>query len=359
MAIRRRFSPVRRPAFLAALCALGAGSGACRAGEAPSRPKPPLTGLVAMGNIGFHRQDGGVARNSLADVRRVPGVFSGIVVNATWEQLEPERGRLQTGEIDRFLEEIRTYNRENRERPLGARLRVWPGPNAPAWAKNLGGAPVTVLHKGMPITVGRYWDKPYRTAWRELQNRLAARYDPEPVIREVSNTSGSSITDEPFIVAGDAVSLNNLRTAGFGDRQFQETLAESWEDYAAWATTVVEWAVSPYRAMDTGKARPQPGFTLQMMRQWREKMGSRGSLGNHALNEPVPEHLAFIYDEIRRLGPPSGVQTHSPEGLDWDGAIRRAAECRIQSVELWSGTKNGGFERQEAQALRRWSDLLR
>ena len=320
--------------------------------------KPPIVGLVDKGDIAFHRQDGGVAKNSLANIRRVPGVFAGVVINMTWEQLEAARGELRTGEIDRFLDEIRAYNREHAAKPLAARLRVWPGPNAPAWAKRLGGEPVTVLHQGMPITVGRYWDQPYREAWRELQRRLAVRYDAEPLIREVTNTSGSSITDEPFIVAGDAQSLRNLLAAGFNDRRFRQTLAESCDDYAAWATTRVEWSCSPYRAMDSGRPRPQPEFTLEMMRQWRAKLGPRGVLGNHSLNEPIAPQLVFIYEELGRLGAPTSVQTHSPHGLDWEGALRNAMRFRIEAVELWASTRFEGFERKDAATLRRWAGML-
>lgn len=134
--------------------------------------KAPLAGLMAMGEIGFHRQDGGLAHPSLDALRPFPGIFGGMVINITWAQLQPQRGDLKTSEIDRVLEAIRGYNQANPQHPLGVRLRVWPGPNAPAWAKNLGGAPVTVLHKEMPITVGRFWDKPYRDAWRSSSRAL-------------------------------------------------------------------------------------------------------------------------------------------------------------------------------------------
>lgn len=99
-----------------------------------------------MGDIGFHRQDAGIAKPSLDDLRHHPGIFGGTVINITWKQIEPARGTLDTGEIDRMLDEIRAYNQANPQQPIGARLRVWPGPNAPLWAKNLGGPPVAIWH---------------------------------------------------------------------------------------------------------------------------------------------------------------------------------------------------------------------
>lgn len=157
----------------------------------PRPVKPPLAGLVDMGDIGFHRQDGGRAEPHADNLRRFPGVLGGVVVNITWEQLEPERGGpLKTDAIDRVLADVRADNAATPSRPAGTRLRVWPGPNAPAWAKRLGGPPVALLHKGRRMTVGRFWAQPYRDAWRDLQHRLAARYDAEPLVREVTNTSG-------------------------------------------------------------------------------------------------------------------------------------------------------------------------
>ncbi len=329
---------------------------ALRAGDPGPQLKVPLSGLVAMGDIGFHRVDGGLAQPNVDDLNRVPGIFGGMVVNVTWAQLEAQRGVLDTKIIDDVLAKIRLYNQANAQHPLGVRLRVWPGPNAPIWAKNLGGAPVTVLHKDMPITVGRFWSEPYRTAWRDLQNRLAARYDPEPLIREVANTSGSSITDEVCLLAGDKESVKNMRAAGFTDAQFQACLWESPDDYAGWPSTRVECVCNPYRAIDSGKTRADSEFTLKLMRHWRQTLGARGVLSNHALNQPA-DH-ADIYDEMRRLGPPTAFQTHAPGGLNWDGALRLGRSYGAQSIELWSGTKFGGFEKQDPQRLREWAALF-
>ena len=122
---------------------------------AKTRLKEPLAGLVQMGDIGFHRQDGGVVKPGLATLQRFPGVFGGMVINITWEQIEPARGAFDTQVIDRVLEEMRIDNRANPAHPLAARLRVWPGPNAPPWAKNLDGPPVAILHKDLPIVRGQ------------------------------------------------------------------------------------------------------------------------------------------------------------------------------------------------------------
>jgi hypothetical protein len=241
----------------------------------------------------------------------------------------------------------------------GARLRVWPGPNAPAWAKDIGGSPVAILHRELPITVGRFWSKPYRDAWRDFLARLAARYDAEPLIREITNTSGSTMTDESVLLPGDPESGKNLRAAGFTDAQYKACLLESPADYDSWKTTLVESICNPYRALDSGSPKADPDFTLKLMRHWRKTFGARGVLANHALSHPISDHLVFVYDELRHLGPPLAFQTHAPNGLDWAGAIREAVSIKAGSIELWTGTRFGGYETKSLPILQEWASLFR
>ncbi|MGC4016981.1 MAG: hypothetical protein QM755_21075 [Luteolibacter sp.] len=354
--------PLKRP--VAILCAipivLGLSDHQAGAAEPDTKVplKAPLSGLVQMGDIGFHRQDGGSAKPSLGDLLRLPGIFGGTVINITWQQLEPTPGTLDTKEIDRVLDEIRSYNSANTGCPIGVRLRVWPGPNAPVWAKNLGGAPVAVRHKGLSITVGRFWTKDYRDAWRSLQTRLAERYDAEPLIREVSNTSGSTMTDEAVLLPADAESVTNLKAAGFTDELFKACLLEAPADFARWRTTRVEMVCNPYRAIDSGKPKPNMEFTLKLMQHARQELGPRAVLSNHSLSKTTAEQLIPIYAEIQRLGPPIAFQTHSPNGLDWVGAMRAAVTYKAGSVELWNGTQFGGFETKSPDTLREWASWL-
>jgi hypothetical protein len=71
------------------------------------RWKPPIVGLVAMGDIRFHRVDGDLAQPTLDDLNRVPGIFGGVIINVTWEQLEARSGVLDTKICDDVLAKIR------------------------------------------------------------------------------------------------------------------------------------------------------------------------------------------------------------------------------------------------------------
>ncbi len=71
---------------------------------------------------------------------------------------------------------------------------------APQWAKGLDGAPITVpahLPGNTGGTLGQWWKPGYRSAWAELQQALAGRYDTNPLVREVAVSSCTTLTAEP------------------------------------------------------------------------------------------------------------------------------------------------------------------
>jgi hypothetical protein len=304
--------------------------------------KQPLAGLIDMGDISFHRK-GGPAHNEVTELNRYAGSFGGIAINVSWSQLEPTRGTLVTDEIDRCLGDIRAYNAANPQHPIGARLRVWPGPNAPDWAMHLGGDPLQIVHRGMTITVGRFWLPEYRAAWREMETMLAAKYDDEPLIREVAVESGSSITDEPFILPLDQVSARGLHAAGFTDAQYQACLQGAAADYAGWKKTLIEYPFNPYHTIDSGHPLPDLAFTLSVLDAFRHALGARAVLSNHGLSAPLLPQLVPVMEEMKKLGPPINLQMYAPKGIDLPKAIGLAISCGAGAVELWSPAKFGGF----------------
>src|SRR5215831_9854693 len=88
--------------------------------------KAPIRGLVSMGPMKFSAENSEPA-NTLEPLNARPGIFGGIVVLATWRQLQPSAnaGIAEGNTIDHALEEVRAYNRRNPGRPLGVKLRVW------------------------------------------------------------------------------------------------------------------------------------------------------------------------------------------------------------------------------------------
>jgi hypothetical protein len=115
-------------------------------GGAVTSVKPPLGGLIDMQSIVWHDTEGGEPVFTIANVTMFPAVFGGIVINATWDAIEPTAdGPLDFGTIDSALAQIRTYNAANAAAPLGVKLRVYQGSNAPMWAKQINGGPVNIV----------------------------------------------------------------------------------------------------------------------------------------------------------------------------------------------------------------------
>src|SRR5215471_10049179 len=72
--------------------------------------KTPIKGLVSMGAYRFVA-DGGQPDNTLWPLYRAPKIFGGIVIVATWAELQPSKGNLpEHTSIDRALAAVREYN---------------------------------------------------------------------------------------------------------------------------------------------------------------------------------------------------------------------------------------------------------
>src|SRR3954469_1747113 len=80
-------------------------------GAQDSRVKPPIRGLVSMGAFKFVGS-GGDPVNTLEPLNAKPGIFGGLVVIASWAQLQPEAtSKISDGNvIDQAMAEVRTYN---------------------------------------------------------------------------------------------------------------------------------------------------------------------------------------------------------------------------------------------------------
>ena len=128
--------------------------------------KPPIRGLISMGAYKFVGE-GGDPDNTLKQLNKKPGIFGGIVIIATWSQLQP-RPNATIGDdnvIEQALDKVRAYNRRNPQKPLAVKLRIWGGFEAPQWAKKIGGAPSARCTKASSASSSRFWLPEYRKAW--------------------------------------------------------------------------------------------------------------------------------------------------------------------------------------------------
>ena len=111
--MRKRFVPVMVCAWLAAASVIAA------------EAKKPIRGLVSMGPMKFS-VNGTDPVNTLEPLNAKPGIFGGIVILATWRELQPSAssGIAENNTIDKALQEVRAYNRRNPQKPLAVKLRV-------------------------------------------------------------------------------------------------------------------------------------------------------------------------------------------------------------------------------------------
>lgn len=344
-------SAVRRAllAFLT-LTPLAALSGAllcAGAAQAQDSVKPPLRGLISMGAYKFVAR-GTPPVNTMAPIEKVGGIFGGIVVVASWAQLQPARGAFDPSAIDDFLKQVRAYNRRYPDAKLAVKLRVWAGFMAPDWAKNIGGAPIATVHNGYPHTIGRFWLPRYRKAFADLQTLLAARYDNEPLIREVAVTQCMSYTAEPFFVPSDV--LGKLQPAGLNNANFRFCLSNAVADYAAWKRTRLDF---PFNVYGLGPGFGDPGFTRKVMNACRAAIGVRCVLDNHDLDSSPPASIVPIQTYMKQLGPEIEFQTFHETPANFGATIVRGVRLGASSIELWQDF--GGFPLVAKAKLQQWA----
>lgn len=313
--------------------------------------KQPITGLIDMQGIAWHNADGGRPEFTIEHVRKFPAVYGGIVINAAWHLIQPTAGGSPDfSSIDDALAQIRDYNAANPAAPLGVKLRVYAGNSAPAWVRQLSGGSITVQRnpagcqaQSCPITIGRYWTPEFVAAWRTLQGLLAARYDREPLLRQVAVTSCAPQTDEPFVPTVDTASRNAMRAAGYTDAAQQACLMGAAEDYSAWKHTLIDFPFNVFTRVGGGT---DPAFSLAVMEHCRALLGARCVIGNHALSAPLREHDAIIYERIRSLGGMVNFQTQAPQamGCQWRATIAQGVALGAAAIEVWPDAKYRGMD---------------
>jgi len=319
------------------------------------RIKPAIRGLVSMGAFKFVGS-GGDPVNTLEPIKAKAGIFGGLVVVASWTQLQPEGpDDFDSRVIDDAMKEVRDYNAEHKDKPLSVRLRIWGGFKAPPWVLKLGGPPIKAVHKNKNRRLGRFWSPEYRKAWANLQEKLAERYDSWPLIREVSMTSCMSFTAEPFYSPNEDAVQEPIREAGFNEKVYKDCLKHALDDYDAWKATRVVLSVNPVRTRpDQGPG--DPDFTMDIMRECRKRLGVRCVFDNHNLDTKYPRPLRPLYALMKELGPEIAFQTGGTNPDDFDGTIKLGVEMGATSIELWQDYR--GFPTVPDKDLKRWAKMI-
>lgn len=323
-------------------------------------PKLPIRGLISMGAYKFVGA-GGDPVNTLTPIEKKRGIFSGIVIVATWAQLQPTPGaQIADGNvIDQALDKVRGYNKRNPQNPLAVKLRIWGGWAAPDWAKSIGGGtPINTTHNNKPRTMGKFWSPPYRKAWAALQTQLAERYDNHPLIREVAITSCMSYTAEPFFLpVNEPLVMNPLIANGYTGAAYRFCLSNAINDYAAWKRARLVFPFNPLRAEPTqNPGKGDAAFTEQVMLACRTAIGVRCVFDNHDLDNNLAVPLRPIYAYMKELGPEIEFQTACASPAHLIETVRFGAYYGATGIELYQDY--GGFPYVSNGVLKRLAALL-
>jgi hypothetical protein len=329
-------------------------------------PKTPLRGLIDMQDISWHNTDGGRPTFDIGNVEHFPGLFGGIVINTTWAQMQPASGGMvDYSLVASALDAVRTYNDNNPSAPLGVKLRIYGGDDAPEWAKELAGRPIAIYRNPAgcggqidtcPMTVGAFWTQPYVAAWRAFQVQVAAKYDSVPLIRAVAVTSCAAQTDEPFVASSGPVSKANLQAAGYSDAVEQACLTDATDDYAAWQNTLIDFTFNNFTKIAGGA---DAAFTQSVMAICRAKAAAGCVLDNHALQAPLTSDLQ-TYSAIQSADGLINFQTQSPEamGCIWPETITQGILLGARAIEVWPAANFQGFDSLTVPQVQSLHDLF-
>ena len=319
--------------------------------------KAPIHGLVAMGSETFNSNPNVAPDNSLAEPIADPNIYTAAVILVTWKQLQPTGPTsFDPSAIDAALANITVYNVGHPTHPMVGKLRVFAGINAPTWALNLDGTPVSATaSNGNTYSIPRYWTANYVAAWTGLQNLLAARYDTDTLLAEVAVSGCASTTAEPFIHDAGTAAIPILKAAGFTDTQYQTCLSTMATQYAAWTQTPLDYTFNAFTGIDTGVGIINTAFPIQIMNAWRASLGTaRGILANHGLQPTLTASANPLYAQFQVLGPPLEFQSYGPT-VDWNATIALGLTYHPTEIEIWNTTQAGGAAQITPAQLAQWA----
>jgi T5SS/PEP-CTERM-associated repeat protein len=347
--------------------------------------KAAQTGLVDMGVISFYDNSGAIPIFNVWELAQYKDSFSEIVLNVTWAQLQASQNSLDTSFIDAAIQQVNQFN-STYNTDIGIKLRVWGGFTAPNWAKEIGGAPITITGQNgvdpgsyASQTIGRFWTADYVNAWLNLQSQLAGKYDGMAIIRGISQTIGTSATDEPFVplrlnaavspnpADGTVNEIAQLLMGGYNDAAQMLTLRAAIANYSQWSTTPLDYTMNSFHFFDGGGEAYGGNFTLAVLQQARNS-ARIVQPGNHALSNPLysPDNVVYgqLYnDALLKPGVVvNSFQTNAPILLagypGWQGAVSQGVTLNAGNIELWDfptnpNTPNGflSFTPAQLQAL--------
>jgi len=335
-------------------------------GSGPGASKPPLLGIIDMGVQNSYQEDQPFPTINMSPLDGYAGAFAGVVVNESWQQLEPHPGVYDWTDLDNSLAAVSAWNAQHPSTPVGVKLRVFAGYSAPSWVTSQSGTVTEDVH-GITVQIGRWWTPSFESAWRSFQLALGAAFDSNSLIRQVSVSSCSSSTGEPFVVSGALVSQRNLQAAGWTPALQYTCLQQALGDYANWKTTPVTFAMNvlPGAIGSQGRNVNAMDTIATACAQSKTSGGPTCIIGNNDLapdisstsaSGPLVQEIQALYSE--GVNPTVYFQT-SGAPLTCS-TIAMGLQYHAQSIEVWSPNGRGkGFTVIPPGTLASWNNALK
>lgn len=284
-----------------------------------------------------------------------------VVVEARWADVQPTASSFVPAALDRQVEQARAAG-------LRVKLRVLAGTDSPSWVKERAGTVWIHLtsgaQAGSAVSVPRWWRATYLSDYDGLQARLAARYDGNPTIGQVTLCGPTVQYCEPYLRAtADRRNPPSIREAGFTLGADRAALLANLDAGRHWKSTATEVAFNPYQAVRADSSVHEDGAVpAEYMRRFRDRFGVRAVLANYSLSSTRlrrPEYAA-LYAEQKRLGRPLAYRTSALAKVgDRRAVFEFAISQGASSVELPRGYRAWPARELQGYAARLAANVVR
>ena len=329
-------------------------------GSSTTAVKPPIQGLVT---------EDASTPNAMET-----GNIGGIVAAAQWSDLESTQngpinskttGNMTANAIDKAIAVAKAYNTANPQTPIYVKIRILAGIDAPDWAEHLktvaepnGFNPVFISDLQTPSAagnIGPFWTPEYAAAYRTFQNQLAALYNDDPLVRDITVSQCMTVFAEPFqrIDVDSNGGWDALYNEGYNVTDDMNCLMTEADSYEAWTHTHVSYSFNswnPWIPQSGGGYAQNPnggdlGEMQQVMAHCRDVnvLGSRCTIENNSIRADTigkETNPSTLYYYLAGAGNDITFQTASASRICGTGTYTPAEEeeCFHTTVD-WAATQ--------------------
>ncbi|VGO20870.1 Ig-like domain-containing protein [Pontiella sulfatireligans] len=295
----------------------------------------------------FHASSGNAQMRGLVDRRGINSasgwadVVDHFVINVYWDDTQPAENTYDYSVIDAALAEAQLHGHS-------VFLRFFAGIHTPDWIKNdIGWYDYT--DDGDTLKVPYWWTDSFGVYYRNMMQRLAARYDHDDRVTTVSISRCMTQYAEPMIRQTNVEEVrNDLIDGGYTEAKDIAAQKEAIDDHAAiWTNTFSSYAFNPYQYVDSNKKLQKDiNVTTDIMDYCVATLGDLAAIQNNSLRVDPSwagnEIYQLMYDHMislnETLGTVIGFQTATYDRVvDLRATIERAIEYNATWLELPGG----------------------